>query len=430
MLGACGPAIAMKLEQRKTICAPVAVASLALWLGLAATGCVGGGQPAESVDSVVVEPAATLYGLPMDSFVVERATVRPGQMITQVLTGAGLPYADALAAYEKALPVFDFRQMRAGQPCCFFHQADTSGLGPLRHFVYEVSPTCYVRCSFADSVTVARVNARVDLRRRTVAATISSSLWNALAEQGVDPQVALDLSDIFAWTVDFFGLGRGDRFGVIYDERVVGGQVVGTAPIIAAVYISASGHRDYAFRHQGDSTAGYYDLQGNSLRRAFLKAPLHFSRISSRFSHGRMHPILKIRRPHHGVDYAAPRGTPVVAIGDGKVVAKGYDAKGGGNYVKIRHNSVYTSVYMHLNNFAKGVAQGKSVRQGDVIGAVGQTGLATGPHLDFRILRDGKPIDPLRVEMPPAEPIDNDAIIDFMDESDKLKAQLDSITGA
>ena len=406
-----------------------AVASSAV-AALPLSGCGGGPAAAPEVaDTAVVEAPVLLYGLPIDSFIVERAAVRRGQMISQVLTGAGVPYSQAIEAYDRAMPLFDFRQMRAGQACCFFYAADTSGHGPLRHFVYEISPTSYVRCSFADSVSVARGDVPVVLRRRAVTATVSTSLWNALSEQDVDPQVALDLSDIFAWTVDFFGLDRGDRFGVIYDERVAGDSVVGSGAISAAVYVSASGRRDYAFRHVGDSVAGYYDLQGNSLRRAFLKAPLHFSRISSRFSHGRMHPILKIRRPHHGVDYAAPKGTPVVALGDGKVIAKGYDKRGGGNYVKIRHNSVYTTVYMHLNNFARGLAVGQQVRQGDVIGAVGMTGLATGPHLDFRRLRDGKPVDPLRVEMPPAEPIDNDAIVGFMDESDKLKARLDSLCG-
>lgn len=396
--------------------------------GVSLCGCVG--RPAaapEVADTAVVESPVLLYGLPIDSFIVERAAVRRGQMISQVLTGAGASYSQAIEAYDRAMPLFDFRQMRAGQTCCFFYAADTAGHGPLRHFVYEISPTSYVRCSFADSVSVVRGDVPVALRRRAVAATVSTSLWNALSEQDVDPQVALDLSDIFAWTVDFFGLEKGDRFGVIYDERIAGDSVVGSGAISAAVYVSAGGKRYYAFRHVGDSVAGYYDLQGNSLRRAFLKAPLHFSRISSRFSHGRMHPILKIRRPHHGVDYAAPKGTPVVALGDGKVIAKGYDRGGGGNYVKIRHNSVYTTVYMHLNNFARGLSVGKQVRQGDVIGAVGMTGLATGPHLDFRMLRDGKPVDPLRVEMPPAEPIDNDAIIGFMDESDKLKARLDSL---
>lgn len=396
---------------------------------LITNGCTGGAQTDELTDTAAVAQPTLLYGIVADSFSVEKAAVGNGQMISNILTEAGLPYSAAIAAYEKALPVYDFRQMKAGHTCCFFRDIDTAGVGPVRHFVYEISATSYVRCTFGDSVTVVKEEAEVTTRTRMAHATIESSLWNALSAQGIEPQVALDLSDVFAWTVDFFGLGKGDQFGIIYEERMVGDKVIGTGNITAAVYVGSNGKRDYAFRHVGDSVAGYYDLKGNSLRRAFLKAPLHFSRISSRFSNGRLHPILKIRRPHHGVDYAAPKGTPVVALGDGKIIAKGYDSKGGGNYLKIRHNSVYTTVYMHLNNFAKGIAVGQTVRQGDLIGAVGATGLATGPHLDFRMYKDGQPVDPLSVDMPPAEPIDNDAIIDFMDESDKLKQSLDSIIG-
>lgn len=405
----------------------ISAATIALAGG---TGCHGGHEPAAPVADSIPAPEL-LYGINADSFAVEKQTVRNGQMIAGILTEAGLPYAAAIAAYDKARGVYDFRQMKAGHTYCLFNSIDTSGLGTLRHFVYEISATSYVRCSFeGDSVSVTREDKSVTTRRRTAQATISTSLWNAMADQAMAPQVALDLSDVFAWTVDFFGLEKGDRFGIMYDELLVGDKVIGTGAITAAVYVSNSGKRSYAFRHVVDSVAGYYDLQGNSLRRAFLKAPLHFSRISSRFSNGRLHPILKIRRPHHGVDYAAPKGTPVVALGDGKVIAKGYDHKGGGNYVKIRHNSIYTTVYMHLNNFAKGLSAGATVRQGEVIGYVGATGLATGPHLDFRMYRDGKPVDPLRVEMPPAEPIDNDEIIEFMDESDRLRQSLDSLMAA
>lgn len=415
----------MCTKVKKTLFA-IAAATIAM---TACTGGHDGGAPAEATDTIAAPEL--LYGVNADSFIVEKRTVRSGQMISNILTEAGLPYSTAIEAYDKAQRVYDFRQMKAGRTYCLFSTVDTAGVGVLRHFVYEVSATSYVRVSFGpDSVSVAREDVAVATRRRMASATISTSLWNALADQGVQPQVALDLSDVFAWTVDFFGLEKGDRFGIMYDELVAGGKVIGTGAIQSAVYISSGGKRSYAFRHVVDSVAGYYDVQGNSLRRAFLKAPLHFSRISSRFSNGRLHPVLKTRRPHHGVDYAAPKGTPVVALGDGKVIAKGWDPKGGGNYIKIRHNSIYTTVYMHMSNFAKGIGTGKDVRQGDVIGYVGSTGLATGPHLDFRMYRDGKPVDPLRVEMPPAEPIDNDEILEFMDESDRLRQSLDSLMAA
>ncbi len=403
----------------------VSTVLVCLFLGLC--GC----QQKTETETVAQEtepPMPTLlYGVPVDSFTINQQTVKRGQMISQILTGAGLSYADAIKTYDVARPVYDFRAMKAGNTCYFFSEYDTTGIGQLRHFVYEISPISYVRVTFQDSIIVERCDIPVSLRQRAALATIKTSLWNALSDQKIDPQVALDLSDIFAWTVDFFGLGEGDRFAVLYEERVVEDSVVGTGNVLAALYVSSAGKKQYAFRHETDSTSGYYDLQGNSMRRAFLKAPLHFSRISSRFSNGRLHPILKKRRPHHGVDYAAPAGTPVVAIGDGRVIAKGYDKKGGGNYVKVRHNSVYTSVYMHLQGFAKGLKKGSNLRQGELLGYVGSTGLATGPHLDFRMYREGHPIDPLKVDMPPAEPMDNDEILSFMEESDRLKASLDSV---
>jgi murein DD-endopeptidase MepM/ murein hydrolase activator NlpD len=175
-----------------------------------------------------------------------------------------------------------------------------------------------------------------------------------------------------------------------------------------------SGKDFFAIPFEQDSSLSFFDEEGNSLRKTFLKAPLKFSRISSRFSNSRLHPVLKIRRPHHGVDYAAPTGTPVYSVGDGKIIAKAWDKKGGGNYIKIKHNGTYTTGYLHLNGFAKGIKVGDFVKQGDLIGYVGKTGLATGPHLDFRFYRNGKPVDPLKVDAPPVEPIseENKTIFD------------------
>lgn len=417
--------------KRKTLAATAATWALTALAAVTLTRCAPSAKPEPdaAADSLRTPAPEMLYGIAMDSFDVRRSTVRPGQMITSILTDAGVPYPSAIKAYESAKPTYDFRKMRSGASCCMFHEPDTSGSGALRHFVYEISATDYIVCTFCgDSVLTERRSQPVTTVRKSACVTIESSLWNALSAAETNPQVALDLSDVFAWTVDFFGLEKGDRFGVMYDSHSVGGREISTGKIVAAVYMHGD-RRQYAFLHETDSTSGYYDLKGNSMRRAFLKAPLHFSRISSRFSHGRMHPILKIRRPHHGVDYAAPAGTPVVSIGDGTVIAKGYE-RGGGNYVKIRHNSLYTSVYMHLRGFSKGIAVGKSVRQGEQIGTVGSTGLSTGPHLDFRIFREGKPIDPLKVDMPPTEPIDNDAILDFMESSERLKSSLDSLVTA
>jgi len=247
--------------------------------------------------------------------------------------------------------------------------------------------------------------------RSTVSGEIRSSLWETFMEIEVNPMLALELSDVYQWSIDFFGLQAGDQFKVVYDESFVDSSSVGILNIHAAWFYHA-GHEFWAIPFEQDSVVSFFDEEGNSLRKVFLKAPLRFSRISSGFSHSRLHPILKIRRPHHGVDYAAPTGTPVESVGDGKVIAAKWQ-RGGGNYIKIRHNSVHTTAYLHLSRFAKGIRSGVYVKQGDVIGYVGSTGLSTGPHLDFRFYKNGYPINPLKIEAPPVEPIHEDNLADY-----------------
>lgn len=230
-------------------------------------------------------------------------------------------------------------------------------------------------------------------------------------EANASPELAIKLSQIFAWQIDFYHLQPGDNFKVIYEELLVDSALYGIGKIKGA-YFSQNGKEFYAIPFVQDSVHQYFDEDGNSLRKAFLKAPLEFGRISSRYSRSRLHPVLKVRRPHLGVDYAAPVGTPVRSTGDGIVVGAGY-SKGNGRFVKIRHNSVYTTMYLHLSRFAKGINKGTNVRQGEVIGYVGSTGLSTGPHLDYRFYVNGKPVDPLRVEVPPSHPVNEELRSEF-----------------
>jgi murein DD-endopeptidase MepM/ murein hydrolase activator NlpD len=226
-----------------------------------------------------------------------------------------------------------------------------------------------------------------------------------MIKNDINPVLSIELSEVYQWSIDFFGLQKGDKYKVIYENQFVEEKSVGLGKIIAAWFYHAD--KDfYAFYFIQDSIGDYFDDEANSLKRTFLKAPLRFSRISSRFSNSRFHPVLKIRRPHHGIDYAAPTGTPVQALGDGRVSEAG--RKGGyGKYVKIKHNSVYTTGYAHLSRYGEGVRAGVYVKQGDIIGYVGSTGLSTGPHLDFRVYKNGSAIDPLKMESPPAKPVDS-----------------------
>jgi murein DD-endopeptidase MepM/ murein hydrolase activator NlpD len=248
-----------------------------------------------------------------------------------------------------------------------------------------------------------------------------------MIDSGTDPNLANELSEIYAWTIDFFGIQKGDLYRVIYEDLMVDGESIGIGDVLAANF-NHYGSDNYAFYFEQHDEWDYFDERGQSLRRTFLKAPLRFRRISSRFSYSRLHPVLKIRRPHTGVDYAASAGTPVHTIGDGYILEKGYDRKGGGNYIKVKHNGTYTTVYMHLQGFARGITTGKQVKQGEVIGYVGSTGLATGPHLDFRVYRNGKAIDPLKMESPPAKPVDSIYLMDFHYLRDSLTPVLDTIT--
>jgi murein DD-endopeptidase MepM/ murein hydrolase activator NlpD len=284
----------------------------------------------------------------------------------------------------------------------------------------------YVVCQFADTLRVYKDKKPMITQIKIASGVINSSLWNAMEEQALSPNLAMDLNDIYQWTIDFFGIKKGDKFKVVYEENFVHGKSVGIGRIFAAQFTHAN-EDFFAFRFTQNNEDSYFDEKGKSMKTAFLKAPLKFSRISSMFSKSRFHPVLKIFRPHFGVDYAAQTGTPVVSIGNGTVIAKGFQPAGGGNYLKIKHNNTYTTSYMHLNNFASGIAVGTSVKQGQLIGYVGSTGLASGPHLDFRVFMNGKPIDPLSMKAPRIDPIAPNLMKAYSLHRDSLMTQLQKL---
>lgn len=364
------------------------------------------------------------YGIPVDSFIIETRRVARNQNLSSILNPYGITALDIDKIVKKSKDIFDLRKIRYGKEYHLFWSKDTANA--LTHFVYKQDPEEYFTISFKDSVNVYKGKEEVNFVQKTATGTVKSSLWKTMVDNNINPILANELSEIFAWTVDFFGLQEGDEFKLIYDEKYVDSVSVGIGEVHAA-YMNHMGETFYAIPFIQDSIRDFYDENGQSLRKAFLKAPLRFSRISSRYSLNRLHPVLKIRRPHRGVDYAAPQGTPVYAIGDGYVVRKGWDSGGGGNYLKIKHNGVYTTGYLHLSSFAKGITQGKFVKQGDIIGYVGQTGLATGPHLDFRFYKNGHAIDPLKVEAPPVEPVHEDNLARFQQDKQVWLHRLNSL---
>lgn len=356
-------------------------------------------------DSSEVETISYKYGIPEDDYNVKYGIVKPRQNLSHILTDHGLSLRDVHNLNERSKGVFDVRKIRSGQAYAVFYAKDDS-LGAPRYFVYEEDPKSYIVFHLQGDGRVTRGQNPVEWRQREVKGQVESSLWVAMQSNNTSPQLAVVLSHIFGWSIDFFGLQKQDEFRVIYEQEYVDDKPLPNFHVLAAAF-RASDSTYYAIPFVQDNEELYYNEHGNSLEGAFLKAPLDYYRISSRFSNARYHPVLKRYRAHHGVDYAAPTGTPVYAIGSGKVIAKAYQAGGGGNYVKIKHNSVYVSTYMHLSRFAKGLNVGDRVQQKQVIGYVGSTGLSTGPHLDFRVHENGRPINPLTIKSQPKKPISN-----------------------
>lgn len=381
----------------------VVVAAIVLLIILAPS------REAEGIDGIAdgeaAEEVQILYGIDCTGMVLEEGTIQSGQTISTIFNKYGIGAATIDRTAKEAEPVFNLRNIRAGNNYTAFITDDS--LATLKHFVYEQSITDFVIISYeGDSVSVRKESKDVMLERQVSSTTISSSLWNDMVAADMPLALIKDIEDIYQWTVDFFGLQKGDSLTLIYDHKLVDGHSVGVGNIWGAVFIHNK-KTYYAIPYKQGEKVMYWDENGNSLRKSMLKAPLQYSRISSRFSNARLHPIYKVVRAHHGVDYAAPAGTPVVAVADGTIEFKGWDSGGGGNTLKLRHSSGLMTGYLHLQKFATGINVGTRVSQGDVIGYVGSTGASTGPHLDYRVWQNGKAIDPLKITAEPVEPISN-----------------------
>lgn len=281
-------------------------------------------------------------------------------------------------------------------------------------FVWNIDRLDYLVIDWQhEQVEVQRDQFELRTVERSASGTIQSSLYETLQQEGISQLLGSKIADIYAWEIDFFSLRTGDTFKVIYDEHYVGDDFYNIGTVHAAEFYHRGLVRK-AYRFENDSQSGYFDEDGNSLQRDLLKAPFRYNqRVSSGFSHNRFHPILRERRPHHGVDYAASRGTPIIAVGDGVVTEARYRG-GNGNIVQIRHNSVYKTAYLHMNGFASGIRSGAKVKQGQVIGYVGATGLATGPHLCYRLYVNDSPVNSLTADLPVSESLEEAYMDEFV----------------
>jgi len=363
------------------------------------------------------------YGVAYENYQVDTGIVRNRQTLGHILTSFEIDNRLIDQVVRQMRDFFDPRRIRVGNTYKTYRSNDS--LAQLQYFVYNISPMDYLRIEFGDSLQISMGEKEVTTLPLTASGTIHSSLWATMALNQLNPELAIKMSEILAWEVDFYRIHRGDKFKVVYEERFVDGQTIGIGRI-DALYFMHQGREIYGFKFEKDTVSGYFGPEGENLRKVFLAAPIKFGRISSGYSASRLHPVLGVRRPHYGTDYAAPTGTPIYAVGDG-VVTEARFTSNNGNYVRIRHNSVYDTQYLHMSRFAAGIRPGKRVQQGEVIGYVGMTGLATGPHVCFRFWKNGRQVDHRREEFPSADPLHEDYFEDFHLIRDQLIKQLEQI---
>ena len=364
-----------------------------------------------------------LYGIEADDYQLKKDTIKLGQTLGKVLGQYGISAQRVDQLDKAAKEIFPLKQIRADRPYILFLRKDSLNLGKLDYFVYEKDVVEYVVFDFTqDSIAITKGEKPVTIKRQKRSSTIESSLWGAIMRDSLPYSLAAEMEEIYQWTVDFFGIQKGDNFTVIYDEKLIDSTHVGIGRIWGAKFNHA-GYEVYAIPFKQGDKIQYWEYDGASLRKQLLKAPLKFSRISSGFSYSRLHPVHRVYRAHTGVDYAAPKGTPVRAVADGVVTFKGWGG-GGGNTLKIKHAGNLVTGYLHLSKFAAGINKGSRVSQGQLIGYVGSTGTSTGPHLDYRIWKNGTPINPLKVPQEPAEPIKKENMAAFEILRERIVAEL------
>jgi murein DD-endopeptidase MepM/ murein hydrolase activator NlpD len=336
--------------------------------------------------------------------IVKEHTFKSGDSLFAVLSLLGIPDAEIFDIMKAAKKIYDLRKIIPGQKIIVFLEEAPQAVGKL---LVQIDPFRSLRVERSESGFHV-VEEKTPLEREVVShkGAISDTLYESARRSGVPAEIILDLSDIFAWDVDFSTeIQTGGHFRVVYEVFKNQEQILRTGRVLAAELMNEGEiYRAYYFSQEGDGKGDYYDEKGGSLKKAFLKSPLRYRYISSGFTTKRFHPVLKVNRPHLGVDYAAPRGTPVMAASDGTVSFVGWNG-GHGKTVIVQHRNGYSTLYGHLSSYGEGIRKGKKVEQGEIIGRVGSTGLSTGPHLHYTLMRHGKPINPKNADVMRGEPL-------------------------
>jgi murein DD-endopeptidase MepM/ murein hydrolase activator NlpD len=361
------------------------------------------------------------YGLNLDSFIIHKNIIKPNQFLANILLQYHVPYTEIDKLAKQSKQVFDVRKIAAGKNYTILCKKDS--IEKAQYFIYEPNEIDYIVYDMTDSLLIYKGEKEVTTKIQQASGTIKSSLYQTLDDADVSPILAIEMADVFAWTIDFYRIQKGDWFKVIYEEKFVEGKSIGVGRVLASNFNHYN--KDFfACYFVQDSIGDYFDVEANSLRRAFLKSPLKFGRLSSGFTMRRFHPVQKRNKPHLGTDYAAPTGTPIMATGDGIVIASSR-SKYNGNFVKIKHNSTYTTQYLHMS---KRIAKvGEHVIQGDIIGYVGSTGLATGPHVCYRFWKNGSQTNHLKEDFPPSKPVEAAHVERYKKELKKYKIKMDKI---
>lgn len=364
-----------------------------------------------------------VYGIEECSLETVTKSVKAGDTLSSILQGFSVPSSVINHIVRKSNGTFDLKSIKAGNKYTLFTSNNVAN--HLKFMVYHHSNIDFVVFRLKAPLNVYTGRMQISTELAAAGGTINHSLWESVQSAGCDISLVDQLSDLYSWAVDFYRLQRGDRFAVVYERQMADDHSVGVKQIAAACLTHRN--RDfYIFRYHSENGTGYYDEYGNGIKKTFLKAPLKYTCISSKFNPGRLHPVLNYRRPHLGTDFAAPEGTPIMSVGDGQVLETKYH-RHLGNYLKIKHNNVYCTEYLHLARFADGIKPGVEVKQGQLIGYVGKTGLATGPHLELRLWKNGKAVDILKENLPASTKLGGQEKEEFLHKTASLKKELDSI---
>lgn len=357
---------------------------------------------------IQIETPNIKYGFLLDNYHVTEAKVQKNEFLGTILQRHQVPYIQIDKLAKASVDIFDVRKIRPGKK----YTVLTSEKGkPADYLIYEPSVFRYVIYDLKGETAAKVVERPIETRIKENSGVINSSLWNAIVDNGMSFDVAARMESAFAWHVDFHHIAKGDRFKLIFEEQYIDGERVGVGQIQAA-YFQNNGKEYYAYHYEDENYTGFFDGTGHPMKKAFLKSPVQYARISSAYNLRRYHPVLKRVKAHLGTDYAAPHGTPIHAVAAGTIV-KASRTRGNGNFIKIKHDNTYQTQYLHMSRFAKGMHAGAKVNQGDVIGYVGSTGLATGPHVCFRFWKNGRQVDHRKENLPPPDPMTGESLEKF-----------------